>query len=106
MAEALAGKVAVVTGGASGIGAGIAAVLAEAGAMVVIADRDETAARRAAAALAEAGHAADAVTLDLAHEASVVAGCAALVARHGTPWLLVNNAGLQDREALLEATAA
>jgi NAD(P)-dependent dehydrogenase (short-subunit alcohol dehydrogenase family) len=34
-------KVAIVTGGASGIGAGIAAVLAEAGASVVIADRDE-----------------------------------------------------------------
>ena len=42
----LEAKVAIVTGGASGIGAGIAAVLAEAGAIVVIADRDEAGAQR------------------------------------------------------------
>src|SRR5690348_3864571 len=103
---ALDGKVAVVTGGGSGIGAGIAAVLAEAGATVVIADRDEAGAGREVAALAEAGHSAGAVTLDLADEASIVRGCAAIVAKYGAPWILVNNAGVQDREALLEATAA
>ena len=102
----LKGKVALVTGGASGIGTGIAAVLAEAGATVVIADRDEAGAKREAAALTEAGHAAGVVHIDLADEGSIVRGCAAVVSKYGTPWALVNNAGLQDRELLLEGTAA
>jgi NAD(P)-dependent dehydrogenase (short-subunit alcohol dehydrogenase family) len=102
----LKGKVALVTGGASGIGTGIAAVLAEAGATVVIADRDEAGAKREAAALTEGGHEAGAVHIDLADESSIVRGCAAVVSKYGTPWALVNNAGLQDRELLLEGTAA
>lgn len=102
----LGGKVAIVTGGASGIGAGIAAVLAEAGALAAIADRDEAGAMRAAEDLRAAGHRAEAVALDLADEASIVRACAEIVSKHGAPWALVNNAGLQDREALLEASAA
>ena len=100
----LSGRTAVVTGGANGIGAGISAVLAEAGANVVIADRDEASAQREAAALRDAGYAADAVTIDLADEASVVRGCADILAKHGAPWALINNAGVQDREALLQGT--
>ena len=57
----LDGKTALVTGGASGIGAGIAALLAEAGATVVIIDVDEAGAGRAAGALREAGRQAGAV---------------------------------------------
>lgn len=102
----LHGRLALVTGGASGIGAGIAAVLAAAGASVVIADRDQAAATNAVSALIRQGHRAEAVMLDLADEASVVRTCAEVVDRHGAPWLLVNNAGLQDRELLLETTSA
>ncbi len=102
----LDGRVAVVTGGANGIGAGIAAMLAAAGATVVIADRDEAGALREAAAMTANGHAADSIVLDLSDETSIVWCCAEIVRRHGTPWLLVNNAGVQDRETLLEATAA
>jgi NAD(P)-dependent dehydrogenase (short-subunit alcohol dehydrogenase family) len=102
----LAGKVALVTGGASGIGVGIATVLAEAGATVVVADIDEAKAAKEVAALTEAGHRAGAVHIDLADEASIVRGCAEVVSDYGTPWVLVNNAGLQDRQLLLDGTAA
>jgi NAD(P)-dependent dehydrogenase (short-subunit alcohol dehydrogenase family) len=102
----LTGEVALVTGGASGIGSGIAVVLAEAGATVVIADRDEAGAKREAAALSEAGYKVGAVHIELGDETSIVRGCAEVVSTYGAPWVLVNNAGLQDRELLLEGTAA
>ena len=102
----LTDKVALVTGGASGIGAGIATALAEADATVVIADIDQAKAAKQVAALNEAGHSAWAVHIDLAAEDSIVRGCAEVVSRYGTPWVLVNNAGLQDRQLLLEGTAA
>ena len=103
MADAfrLAGRIAIVTGGASGIGAGICEVLAEAGATVVVADRNGA----AAAAQAEAIGGVP-LEVDVTDDASVVAACARIVAAHGTPWLLVNNAGLQHREMLLEGTVA
>jgi NAD(P)-dependent dehydrogenase (short-subunit alcohol dehydrogenase family) len=102
----LTDKVALVTGGASGIGAGIATVLAQADATVVIADIDDARAATQAAALTGAGYTAWAVHLDLADEDSIIRGCSEVVSRYGAPWLLVNNAGLQDRQLLLEGTAA
>lgn len=102
----LAGKVAIVTGAASGIGVGIAEMLAEAGALLVVADRDAAGAEAQAAKLRDAGHGADHVVLDLTDEASVVAAVASVTAKHGAPWVVVNNAGMQDRQLLTDETVA
>lgn len=101
-----AGEAVVVTGGAMGIGAGIAEVLAEAGATVIVADLDGGRAEAQAASLRGAGHRAEPLALDIADEESVVAGFAAVAERHGGLWGMVNNAGLQHRELLLEGTLA
>ncbi|ORA09976.1 SDR family NAD(P)-dependent oxidoreductase [Mycobacterium asiaticum] len=104
----IGGRIAVVTGAAGGIGLGVAQVLALAGATVVLADCDHAAAERHAAAFTARGQQAVAVDVDLADEASIVRACAQIVEIGGVrvPWLLVNNAALQDREPLLDATAA
>lgn len=101
----LAGKLAIVTGGASGYGVGVCEVLAEAGATVVVADINADGAAAMAESLRASGRQADWVAVDQADEASVVAAVAAVVERHGAPWLLVNNAGIQDRELLVEMSA-
>ncbi len=98
-------KIAVVTGGASGIGAGIASLLAEAGATVIIADLNLTLAKQQAEQIKQDGYKAEAFALNLAEEKSITDFCAGVISQFGTPWILVNNAGLQDRQLLLEGTA-
>ena len=100
----LAGKVIIVTGGASGIGAGIAMVLAAAGATVVIVDINQQAIDRQVAEMSAAGFHAGSCVINLSSEDSIVQGCADIVAKYGTPWALVNNAGIQDRQTFLEGT--
>ena len=102
----LAGRTAIVTGGASGYGVGVCEVLAEAGAKVVIADIQAEGAAAMAESLRASGREADHVPVDLTDEAAVVAAVSSAVERHGAPWLLVNNAGNQDREWLVEMSAA
>lgn len=89
----LAGKVAFVTGGGFGVGAGISKALASNGAQVVIADRDPGAAETAAG-LAEFGLAGLFLQTDVGDEASVKASIAATVERFGALHILVNNAGI------------
>jgi len=101
----LDGKLALVTGGSAGIGLGIAEVLAGAGAKVVITGRNLENAEDAAAKLREEGLDVVAVRLDPADEQSIVDACREVIAEHGSPWILVNNAGKQDGELLLESTA-
>jgi NAD(P)-dependent dehydrogenase (short-subunit alcohol dehydrogenase family) len=100
----LSGRVALVTGGASGVGTGIAVAVAEAGALVVVADIDADGARTRAQELNEAGHSADWIGIDVSSETSVAAASDEVMRRHGAPWLIVNNAGLQDRNYISEET--
>ncbi len=95
----LEGKVAVVTGGASGIGLGIARRLAAAGADVVIGDVE---ARALEAAAAEVG--ALALRTDVRERAAVQALADAAVERFGTVNVVVNNAGIGPFGRLADLT--
>jgi D-sorbitol dehydrogenase (acceptor) len=97
----LAGKIAVVTGGANGIGRAIAAGYAAEGATAVIADRDAEGAEGAASAI---GHDSMAVTLDVTSEASISEMVATVVARKGGIDILVNNAAVFDMAPALDVT--
>ena len=90
----LNGKVALITGAASGIGYAIAKRFLAAGGRVVIADLNLEAARAAAASLAGA-KSAMAVGMDVANEAQVAAGVSEAIASFGSIDVLVSNAGIQ-----------
>ncbi|MDX6562536.1 MAG: 2-dehydro-3-deoxy-D-gluconate 5-dehydrogenase [Gaiellales bacterium] len=96
----LDGKVALVTGGNGGLGEAIARGLRSAGAEVVVTGRD-AAKNRAAADEHGAGNVLE---VDVRDEASVEAGIAAVVARHGRLDVLVNNAGVGGSYSVLEMT--
>jgi len=87
----LAGRGAIVSGGAAGIGAAIAKVFASEGARVLLADRDLAAARATAASI---GDAALAHQVDVTDEAQVQAMAREALARFGRIDILVNNAGI------------
>jgi NAD(P)-dependent dehydrogenase (short-subunit alcohol dehydrogenase family) len=89
----LDGKVALVTGAATGIGQSIASVLGAAGAHVLIADIDEEGAERVAAELRQHGRRAGCIGLDVTDEASARTGIGAAIATGGALDVLVNNAG-------------
>lgn len=100
-----AGRVAFVTGAASGIGKAIATRLAAEGACVVIADLDLAKAQAAAAELGNADVAIG-VQVNVTDEAQVVAGLNAAVLAFGGVDLIVNNAGLSLSKPLLETSEA
>ena len=95
----LAGQTAIVTGGASGFGAGIARKFVAEGAQVVLADLNIALARELAA---ELGEAALPVAADVADGASVAAMVAACQERFGAVDILVNNAGVTHLPTPLE----
>jgi 3-oxoacyl-[acyl-carrier protein] reductase len=92
--QQLNGQVAIVTGGAQGVGRGIASVLAAEGARVVIADVDGAQADSSAATLREQGLEALAVTTDVTDRPSVDAMAALVLAEHGRIDILAANAGI------------
>jgi len=102
----LEGKVAIVTGAASGIGKEIARVYAREGAAVAIADLNLDAANAAAAEIRAAGGKALGVAMDVTSEGEVNTGVAAAVAAFGGIDILVSNAGIQIVHPLEEFTYA
>jgi NAD(P)-dependent dehydrogenase (short-subunit alcohol dehydrogenase family) len=96
----LEGKIALVTGGARGIGFAIAKALAAEGAAPVIADINEEGAREAVAALGSSEGLA--LRVDVADQASVAAMIEAILARHGRLDILVNNAGIGGKTPFLD----
>jgi NAD(P)-dependent dehydrogenase (short-subunit alcohol dehydrogenase family) len=91
--QELNGKVAFVTGGASGIGLAIATSLSKRGVAVALADIDEAAARAAAEKLASAGGRAFGVHCDVTREDSLETAADATAAELGDVHIVVNNAG-------------
>jgi len=99
----LAARVALVTGGGSGIGRAVAGRLAAEGACVVVADRDAGAARSVAGELGGTGAA---VTADVTDESQVAEAFQRAALEFGGVDLVVNNAGLSISKPLLETTTA
>jgi NAD(P)-dependent dehydrogenase (short-subunit alcohol dehydrogenase family) len=93
-AAALDGRVAVVTGGATGIGLAIVRAFVAEGAAVAIFDRDAAATEAAATLTGALG-----VTVDMGDGGAVAAAVAQATARLGVPRILVNNAALRTRRA-------
>jgi NAD(P)-dependent dehydrogenase (short-subunit alcohol dehydrogenase family) len=98
----LTDRIALVTGGASGIGLSIVEALAEAGARVTIADRAEEAIAMAVIGMGAKGYAVDGVVMDVTDSARVTQVADELAAQHGRIDILVNNAGIARSETAAE----
>jgi 3-oxoacyl-[acyl-carrier protein] reductase len=94
LSRSIAGKVAVVTGAASGMGRATALLFADEGASVAVLDRDEAGARAVAAEISGAGGRALPIAVDLADGAATDAAIAAARDGLGPIDILVNNAGI------------
>jgi NAD(P)-dependent dehydrogenase (short-subunit alcohol dehydrogenase family) len=90
----LDGKVAIVTGGGSGIGQAIAVLFGEQGAKVGVVDVQEPAAQETAGRITAAGGSAAPFRCDVTNAAEVDATFDAVAAELGVPRILVNNAGI------------
>lgn len=102
----LNGRVAVVTGGARGIGAAIVRALAAEGCKVAVCDRDLAPARELADEIEAGGAGATALQVDVSSRAAVRDGMAAIGERLGPIDILVNNAGFSLDGPLVEMTEA
>jgi 3-oxoacyl-[acyl-carrier protein] reductase len=100
----VAGRVAVVTGGAQGIGAAVATRLAAGGAKVAVVDLNADAAAATAASIAQTGAEAIPVSADVSQRDQVEAAIAAVVAGFGGLHILVNNAGVLRDNLLFKMT--
>ena len=102
----LSGRIAVVTGGGSGLGFAIARGLAQAGARVVINGRNRAKLDAAAAQLVADGHAVSVTAFDVTDEAAVNASIADIERAVGPVDILVNNAAINIRKPFDQYTLA
>jgi 2-dehydro-3-deoxy-D-gluconate 5-dehydrogenase len=100
----LSERVAVVTGGGTGLGKGIAAGLAQAGARVVVAGRRQEVVEQTASDIRAAGGRAEGIALDVTRIKELPAFFESVTKRHGRLDILVNNAGTNRRASCLEYT--
>jgi len=89
----LAGRIAIITGGGSGIGHAACKLFAQEGATVIVADRNLAAAEDVASEIVAAGGKAEPLAVDVAKEAEVKAMVDKVVVAHGRIDIFVNNAG-------------
>lgn len=101
----LEGKTALVTGASSGLGAHFARRLAAAGCIVGIAARRQDRLQQLADTITQDGGTAMVLPLDVRDEDAIATSLSALGARHGTPSIIVNNAGIAVPQGFLNATA-
>src|SRR5947208_11145250 len=104
MAGRVDGKVAIVTGGTAGIGLGIARILAQEGAGVIVASRSVDTGERAASAIRLVGGRACYRRADVSREGDCMDLVGAAIAEFGRLDILVNNAGIFPRATLEETT--
>jgi 3alpha(or 20beta)-hydroxysteroid dehydrogenase len=104
-AKTLAGKKALVTGGARGIGAAIAQALANAGAAIMIADILEDVGKDTAATLAKSGAKTGFVKLDVTDDQQWERAVAATVSTLGGYDILINNAGIEITSLVIDVRA-
>jgi NAD(P)-dependent dehydrogenase (short-subunit alcohol dehydrogenase family) len=90
----LGGKTAFVTGAASGIGLGIATVLAQAGVKLMLCDIEETAIAKAVEGMKQTNADVDGVKADVSLKAELKAAAETTIGRYGKVHILVNNAGV------------
>lgn len=100
----LEGQVAIITGGGAGLGSDLSLMFAGAGAHVVVADLDETAAMTVAADISARGGKASARHVDVTDESSVLALFAYTTDKLGGVDILINNVGAYPNKPLLEMT--
>lgn len=102
----LKGRIALVTGGAQGIGRAIAEELAGAGATILLAGRNEAKLAEAVDAFKGQGIDASAFAIDVASRESIEAGAKAILEKFGKVEILVNNAGITRDTLMLRMKAA
>jgi NAD(P)-dependent dehydrogenase (short-subunit alcohol dehydrogenase family) len=95
----LKGKVAIVTGGSSGIGRATVELFCEEGAAVVVADVQDAAGQALADQLSKCGHTVNYVHADVSRDADVAAMVHLALSRYGRLDVLFNNAGIEGEQA-------